>query len=88
MKSIKSKILVSMILTVTISLALVGGIACALGYNGTQSILKVSMTETASIASERVSYQLKEYKTVALETGAMPILSAKSTTLEKKQEIL
>lgn len=46
------------------------------------------MTETASIASERVSYQLKEYKTVALETGAMPILSAKSTTLEKKQEIL
>ncbi len=88
MKSIKSKILVSMILTVTISLALVGGSACALGYNGTQSILKISMTETASIASERVAYQLKEYKTVALETGAMPILSAKSTTLEKKQEIL
>lgn len=88
MKSIKSKILVSMILTVTISLALVGGIACALGYNGTQSILKDSMTEMASIASERVSYQLKEYKTVASETGTMSILSSKSTSLKKKQEVL
>lgn len=61
MKSIKTKILISMILTVAISLSLVGGISCILGYYGTQSALKTSMAETANIAADRVSYQLLEY---------------------------
>ena len=60
MKSIKSKILVSMVLMVGISLALVGGIASALGYRGTQSVLETSMKETVIVAAQRVSYQLEK----------------------------
>lgn len=88
MKSIKAKILTSMILTVAISLVLVGGISSILGYRGTLSTLESSMVETAEIAAERVSYQLSEYKTIALETGRLEALSAAESTLKDKQEIL
>lgn len=88
MKSIKSKILVSMILTVVISLALVGGISSILGYSGTLSVLEASMNETAQIASERVSYQLSEYRTIASETGSIPELSNPDSTLDRKKELL
>ena len=88
MKSIKAKILVSMISTVVISLILVGGIACALGYMGTQSALENSMRQTAVVAAERVSYQLREYMTIASETGSLPRLSDPEITLADKQQLL
>ena len=88
MKSIKAKILVSMISTVVISLILVGGIACALGYMGTQSALENSMRQTAVVAAERVSYQLREYMTIASETGSLPRLSDPESTLADKQQLL
>lgn len=88
MKSIKSKILVSMILTVAISLSLVGGIACALGYMGTRTTLETSMSETAVVAAERVSYQLIEYKTIASEAGSTPSLSDQKSTLKNKKDLL
>lgn len=88
MKSIKSKILVSMILTVAISLSLVGGIACALGYMGTRSTLETNMSETAVVAAERVSYQLIEYKTIASEAGSTSSLSDPKSTLKNKKDLL
>lgn len=88
MKSIKSKILISMVTTVAVALILVGGISSSLGYIGTISVLKNSMKETAQVAAERVSYQLAEYKTIASETGALPELSNPGTALQRKQELL
>lgn len=88
MKSIKSKILVSMILTVAVSLALVGGISCALGYRGTKSVLETSMKEMAEVAAERVSYQLLEYKTIAGKMGSMKELSDPDVTLSEKKKLL
>ncbi len=88
MKSIKSKILVSMILTVTISLVLVGGIGCFLGYQGTQSTLEASMKEMASLAADRVSYELQVYKNIASEAGSIAALSNPEVTLEEKMNIL
>lgn len=77
-----------MISTVVISLILVGGIACALGYMGTQSALENSMRQTAVVAAERVSYQLREYMTIASETGSLPRLSDPESTLADKQQLL
>lgn len=57
-RSIKAKILISMVLTLAISLITVGGIACLLNYRGTQSTLEASMEELAVVAADRVSYQL------------------------------
>lgn len=88
MKSIKSKILVSMILTVAVSLALVGGIGCYLGYHGTQITLESSMKELASLAADRVSYELLEYKNIATETGSVERLSNPEVTLAEKKSIL
>lgn len=88
MKSIKSKILVSMILTVIISLAIVGGSACALSYLGTQSALEASMKEMAEVAADRVSYELKAYKNIAGETGNIERLSSSDTSLKEKKDIL
>lgn len=56
MRSIKAKILVSMVLTLAISLILVGGASCILSYRGTQSTLEASMKEMAVVAADRVSY--------------------------------
>lgn len=88
MKSIKSKILVSMILTVAISLLLVGGIGCILGYHGTQTTLEASMKETASLAADRVSYELQMYKNIAGETGSIERLSNPEITLAEKKSVL
>ena len=51
MRSIKAKILVSMVLTLAISLILVGGASCILSYRGTQSTLEASMKEMAVVAT-------------------------------------
>lgn len=88
MKSIKSKIMLPMLLTVAIALSLVGGISCYLGYTGTMSALEQSMREAASISAERVAYQLREYMTVAKEVGSLTRLSNPETPLEEKQQIL
>lgn len=88
MKSIKSKIMVSMILTVTISLVLVGGISSILGYRGTHATLEASMRETAGIAADRVSYELQVYKNIASETGCVSRLSNPEASLSEKKSVL
>lgn len=88
MKSIKSKILVSMIPAVVISLLLVGGVGCVLGYQGTQTTLEGSMQEMASLAADRVSYELQVYKNVVTETGCSARLSDPEVTLEEKKSLL
>lgn len=88
MKSIKSKIMASMILTVVISLALVGGISCILGYEGTHETLKVSIQEAADIAAERVSYELQVYKNAASDAGCLPQLTDPETEASEKRKIL
>lgn len=88
MKTIKSKILTAMITTVFISLTLVGGISCLLGYRGTMSTLEACMKETAAISAERVSYQLQNYMMIATETGSQSLLSNPRSTLKEKQTLL
>lgn len=87
-KSIKAKILSSMIIIVVSSLLLVGAIGCSLSYYGTQSTLKASMSEMASLAADRVSYELQMYKNIASETGCIERLSNPDVTLQEKESIL
>lgn len=88
MKSIKSKILVCMSLTVVLSLIVVGGLGCILSYRGTQSTLRSTMQETAIVAADRVSYELQVYQNVAREAGCIADLSDNTVLLSKKYEIL
>ena len=88
MKSIKSKILVSMILTVAVSLILVGGASSFLGYQGTEKTLKGSMEGTAVVTSERVSCQLLLYQNMAAETGGIKRLSDPEISLQEKKAVM
>lgn len=88
MKSIKSKILVSMIATVMISLIVVATVSCTLGYEGTQATVQNSITEMAKLAAERVSYQLQMYKNAASEAGCISRLSDPEVPLEEKKDAL
>ncbi len=88
MKSIKSKIMFSMITTVVISLILVGGIACILGYHGTNVTLEASMKKVAAVAADRVSYELQAYKNIANEVGTVIRLSDPAISVEEKKSVL
>ena len=77
-----------MILTVTISLALVGGIACIFGYEGTHDTLETSIRATAQVAADRVAYELQVYINAATETGCVSRLSDPESTLAVKQRVL
>lgn len=88
MKTIKGNILLSMVLTIVVSLSLVGGIACALGDIGNQSTLESTMKKMAVVTGERVSYHLAEYKAIAGESGSVPDLSDPEVSLDDKKELL
>lgn len=87
-KSIKSQILVSMVLTLAISLSMVGGISCLLNYRGTQSTLEASMEELAVVAADRVSYELQVYQLIAGDTGNISRLSDPEVSLDEKKTLL
>lgn len=88
MKSIKSKILVSMTVTIVISLILVGGVGSVLGYMGTKNTLSDSMKEMALLAADRVSYELQIYKNIASDMGSRERLSDPNISLEEKESLL
>lgn len=88
MKSIRNKILISIILTVTISLLSVGAVTIFLNYKSTQRLLEQTIQETARISAERVSHELKEYLNIAYETGSIARLSSPTLTTAQKKAIV
>lgn len=88
MKSIKKTILFSMILTIAVSLLFVGSITLILNYKNIITTLQQTMTESVKLASERVSYEIKSYKNIAMDTGRVARLSDPAKTIKDKQDII
>lgn len=88
MKSIKSKILLSINLIVLVSLCVSGGISAYMNYRSTISTLNQTMTETATVAAGRVSHEIKEYMNIASEVGSISLLTDANATLEEKRQIM
>lgn len=88
MKSIGMKILLSCILTVSISLLVLGGFACVISYNNTIEIVNDSMTSAANVAVERVYWEIRAFGNVVRDLGAMPELSDASTTDAQKTSLM
>lgn len=85
MKSIKNKILFSVLLLVTISLLAVGGTGIYLNYRSTHTTLKQAMRETANLASKRTEQELTAYCNIAYELGSIARLSnSELSTADKK----
>lgn len=88
MKSIKSKILCVMLLTVFLSLVLLGGISSWLNYSSTWDMLEQTSTGTAAVTAARIAHELNEYKNAAYETGNISRMVDSTIPLEKKMEII
>lgn len=88
MKSIRTKITMCLILTVLSALIVVGGSSIALNYRSTIDTVNQMMSQSATLASERVEQELTAYKNVAMDTGCIPQLSDSSASVEEKRAII
>lgn len=88
MKSIRTKILLSMALTVSISLIVVGAVSIWLNYSSTNETLEQTMRETSRIAAERVEQELNAYLNVAYDTGCVARLADASKSVADKKAII
>lgn len=88
MKSIGKKILVSCILTVGISLLVLGTFACVMTYNSTMSMVNSSMTAAAQVAADRSYWEVRSYSNIARELGTTPQLSDPNTSDSEINDLL
>lgn len=88
MKSIRTKITLCLILTVLVSLVVSGSVGISLNYNSTMSTVEQMMSETATLAADRVQQELQAYKNAVMEIGYIPELSDSNVPIEKKRAII
>lgn len=88
MKSIRMKILLNMVLTVTTSLLVVGIAGIVLNYSSTNALLKQNMTEMAKVSAQRVEHELEAYMNVAYDAGSIARLANPDTSLEDKKALM
>lgn len=88
MKSIRTKILLSMMMTVIISLLIVGSTGIALNYFSTKELVEQNMAETAKIAANRVQHELQSYVNVAYDAGSVARLASPDTSVEAKKALM
>lgn len=86
--SIKHKIQLYMILLLTISLSILGISSIALNYTSTMNSVRTSLTESALLASERISWQLQSYINILIEVGSTARLANDSYSTEEKIELM
>lgn len=88
MKSIGVKILLCCILTVSISLVLLGSFACMMTLNSTIGIVSDNIISATTVASERVEWEMSAYINVVKQLGLVKRLSDPTVSQEDKQSIL
>lgn len=88
MNSIRKKITVCLMVTVLVALIAVGTASSALSYRSTVATVSQLMSETATLAAQRVEQELTAYKNVAMDTGCIPQLSDDGVDLDEKRTII
>lgn len=88
MKSIRTKITLCLIVTVTTALLAAGISGIIPSYRSILATVEYMMSETAVLASGRVEQELAAYRNVAMDTGCIPQLSDPQTSAEEKKAII
>ena len=83
MKSIRTKITLSLILTVLFGLVASGSSSIMLNYKNTMATVEQMMSQTAVLAAGRAQQELEVYKNVVMEVGCIPQLSDPEVPVEK-----
>lgn len=88
MKSIQTKILLSIAVTVSVALVILGGVSIFLNVTSTNATLEQTMAQTTVVAAERVAQELKAYKNVAIEVGCIARLTNPDISVADKQTLI
>lgn len=88
MKSIQKEITFSFLALVLVAALLCGGVGIVTNFVSANSLLEQELAATASLAADRVSYELTSYKNVVEALGMMPQLSDSTVTTAEKQEFV
>ncbi len=88
MRSIKTRIILLICATITISLAIVGSAVVYSMYTNSMNILKQTMTETAKTSANYVQESILTYKTLLNEISMLTRLTSKDYTYEQRGQIL
>ena len=88
MKIIRTKITLSLILTVLFGLVASGSSSIMLNYKNTMATVEQMMSQTAVLAAGRAQQELEVYKNVVMEVGCIPQLSDPEVPVEEKQAII
>ena len=87
MKSIQRKIAIRVLSTIGVAALLCGGIGIFTNFNNSQNLLSQNLEATATLAAERVYFELTSYENAVVSLGMVPQLSG-STPVSEKQEIV
>lgn len=88
MKSVKKKILISIVVLVIVSLSAIGGISIYLNYSSTNATLEQTMKETAKVTAKRIEMEITSYVNVARDVGCTEKLADPLISVEEKNEIV
>lgn len=86
--TIKGKIRKKVLTLILLTLVLFGCVSIVMNYISTRGTLQQTMTAAAQVAAERVRWEIENYKTVAVEAGAVSELADPSVSPERKRELL
>ena len=84
MKTIKQKLLVSFLALVTAAALICGGVGIAFNYTNAKSLLQETLTASASVAAERVSFELAAYRNAIAALGMNPALTDETISVCRK----
>ena len=87
MKSIQRKIAIRVLSMIGVAALLCGGIGIFTNFNSSQNLLSQNLEATATLAAERVYFELTSYENAVVSLGMVPQLS-NSTPVSEKQEIV
>ena len=85
MKSISKKMTFFTVMLVVISLLVATFASVAIIYTTTKSLTEQTLTETATVAADRVSWELKAMQNVVIQAGCNPKLSSVVYSKSQKQ---
>jgi len=86
--SIQKKIQLILVEVVSISMILLGIVACILNFYSTYDMLKTSMDEMSQIVADRVEWEITSYENIIRELGCVARLSNENSSIEEKQDLI
>ena len=87
-KSIKNKIMYTVMLTVGISLLLLGIISSCLNYSSTIGSVRQFMNEIAKISADRMEQEIRAYMNISSEAGTLSRLSNPEVSVQEKKRLI